>query len=360
MTGCDLSADTRSQSCASRLGTNRLEIGMDQRLEGMDPAEVFDLLIQRVQTLEIMQRTNAKAARGNELGMWALNPVAVDPLSSLATDDAGFVPELGGDQVSITARFPIMNAIDCLVSVHELIAWRPKSGDSHAGSLLSLCRTATESSATTIWLLSSTDRKVRRSASVRFNTSELNAQRSGQTAHKKFLESNPARIQSQEHQDFLEHLRLFNKRVEALRKAENQTPKVKVLSNENVVQAATRWIDQNPPIHATKDGGPYGNTTHSFEDVAVSFYRHSSAIMHGLKWPLDYLPRGEVDMSRIIVDGVNIAVGIAECAVALFEAQAQQRMPRINRERYYPRRLTPTIKQWAALYPVHPATKVAD
>ncbi|WP_157935023.1 hypothetical protein [Mycobacteroides abscessus] len=98
---------------------------MDQRLAGMDPAEVFDLLIQRVQTLEIMQRTNAKAARGNELGMWALNPVAVDPLSSLATDDAGFVPELGGDQVSITPRFLIMNAIDCLASMHELITWQP-------------------------------------------------------------------------------------------------------------------------------------------------------------------------------------------------------------------------------------------
>lgn len=167
---------------------------MDPRLVGMNPAKVFDLLIQRVQTLEIMQRTNAKATRGNELGTWGLKPVPVDPASNLAGDDAGFVPELGGDQVSITARFPIMNAIDCLVSVHELIAWRPKSHNSHGASLVSLCRTALESSAITIWLLSSTDRELRRSASVRFNTSELNAQRSGHTAHRKFLESDPDRM----------------------------------------------------------------------------------------------------------------------------------------------------------------------
>lgn len=333
---------------------------MDPRLVGMNPAKVFDLLIQRVQTLEIMQRTNAKATRGNELGTWGLKPVPVDPASNLAGDDAGFVPELGGDQVSITARFPIMNAIDCLVSVHELIAWRPKSHNSHGASLVSLCRTALESSAITIWLLSSTDRELRRSASVRFNTSELNAQRSGHTAHRKFLESDPDRMQSQQYQDFLEHLRLFDKRVDALRKAENQTPKIKVLSNEKVVQSAARWIDQNPPVHAAKDGGPYGNSPHGFEDAAVSFYRHNSAIMHGLKWPLDYMPDGEVDLSRLIVDGVNIAVGTAECAVALYEAQAQQRMPRITRQRHYPRRLTPTIRQWAALYPVHPNTTVAD
>lgn len=41
------------------------------------------------------------------------------------------------------------------------------------------------------------------------------------------------------------------------------------------------------------------------------------------------MPHGEVGLSRLIVDGVNIAVGIAECAITLFEAQAQQRMPRI-------------------------------
>ena len=193
--------------------------------------------MQRAQTLEITQRTNATATRGSELGTWGLKPLPVDPGSSLAADDEEFIPELGGDQVSITARFPIMNAIDRLVSVHELIAWRPTSRNSHATSLGSLCRTATESSATTIWLLSSTDREVRRSATVRFNTSELNAQRSGHTAHRKFLESDPTR-------------------------------------------------------------------------------------MH-----------------------------IAECAVALFEAQAQKRMPRISRERHYPRRLSPTVQQWAALLP---------
>lgn len=43
---------------------------------------------------------------------------------------------------------------------------------------------------------------------------------------------------------------------------------------------------------------------------------------NGLKWPPDYMPGGELDMSRMIVEGVNVAVGMGECAVALFEAQA--------------------------------------
>jgi len=62
--------------------------------------------------------------------------------------------------------------------------------------------------------------------------------------------------------------------------------------------------------------GPYGSKKFGFEDVAASFYSVSSAIIHGLKWPLDYIPNGELDMSRMIVEGVNVAVGMAECGVA--------------------------------------------
>ena len=326
---------------------------VDPRLAGMDPTEVFGLFTQRIQTVEVMQRTIAKAKRGGELRAWALKPILVDPGSSLAADDRDFMTEYSTAMVSTTARFPIMNAVDCLDAIEELIDWRPRSRNSHVGSILALCRTATESAATTIWLLSSAERAMRRGLSVRFTNSEIKPQLRFHVSTEKLVSrSGPPR--KQDYQDFLEHVRLYEQKTAMLRKGEHATPNGTVRGNDDVVRAAAQWIDTHPPPHASSEDGPYGRQGYGFEDVASSFYTVSSAIIHGLKWPLDYMPNGELDMSRFIVEGVNVAVGMAECGVALFEAQAQQRLPRIKQERHYPTRLTPTIKTWSAEYPVHP------
>ena len=262
--------------------------------------------------------------------------------------------QVGGDQVSITARFPIMNAIDCLVSVHELIAWRPKSHNSHGASLVSLCRTA----------LSSRRRspsgcfqaRIASCAEARASDSIPRTQCSTQRSYSALGSfSNPIPIGCRVNSTRISWSTFDCSTSESTRCARPKTrhPRSKC-SATKVVQSAARWIDQNPPVHAAKDGGPYGNSPHGFEDAAVSFYRHSSAIMHGLKWPLDYMPDGEVDLSRLIVNGVNIAVGTAKCAVALYEAQAQQRIPRITRQRHYPRRLTPTIRAMGSSLPRPP------
>ncbi len=146
---------------------------MDPRLADMDPAELFTRLSEKLTTADAMHRTLIRAQRGKELYAWGLSPQYADPNSSLAADDAGFMNEYTGDMVSATARFPIMNAIDCLCATAELIEWRPKSRDSHTTSILAQCRTAMESAATTIWLLSDRDRQMRRGLSVRFTTSDL-------------------------------------------------------------------------------------------------------------------------------------------------------------------------------------------
>lgn len=140
-----------------------------------------------------------------------------------------------------------------------------------------------------------------------------------------------------------------------LRRGENITPKASVRSNDGVVRFAAKWLDNHPPAHAA-EGEPFGRKAFGFEDTASEFYSTSSAVMHGLKWPLDYMPRGELDMSRLIVDGVSVAVAMAECAVALFEVHAQQRAPRSQREPLYPDRLGPTIRRWSRYFyePVHP------
>jgi hypothetical protein len=320
----------------------------------MEPGDVFALFMQRIETVEVMQRTQVKAQRGAELRTWGLKPVPVDPGSSLAADDRDFMTEYHAAMVSTTARFPIMNAVDCLEAVAELIEWRPKSRNSHAASILALCRTATESAATTIWLLSSVDRAMRRGLSVRFANSEIRPQLRYHASTNKWLAADPARLESQLHNDFREHVRLYEEKAAMLRRGEQATPNGTVKSNDAVVRAAAQWIDRHPPWHAKPDRGPYGNSRFGFEDVATSFYTVSSAIIHGLKWPLDYMPDGELDMSRMVVEGVNVAVAMAECGVALFEAQAQQHLPRFDQERHYPKRLAPTIKVWSAEYPVHP------
>ncbi len=331
---------------------------MDARLSGMDARDVFALYTQRVATLEILQRTVEKARRGGELEVWGTKRISdrfgrIDPRSSLANDDAGFMPDYGEDMVSVTALFPAMNATDALSSVAELIEGRARSRNSHAASILALCRTATESAATTIWLLSSDKQAMRRGLSVRFTSSELKAQLRFHQSTRAWFDADPLRKQRQDYHDFQEHVRLYNARVEQLRHGESQTPKARAIGNGDVVVAAAQWLDKHPPRHADGEGGPFGQKF-GFKQVADHFYTTSSAIIHGLKWPLDYLPSGEVDLSRMLVEGVNVAVAMAECAVALFEAQARQRLPRTKRQRLYPARLVPTVLEWSALFPVHP------
>ncbi|MGL6236113.1 MAG: hypothetical protein ACRC20_12305 [Segniliparus sp.] len=319
-----------------------------------DPQAVFDALRRRAETQAIIARTEAKAKRGAELGPWSLNVRRdlVAPQSSLALDDAGFMSDYAGDMVSGTAVFPIMSAVDGLTAINELIKGREISRESHAGSLLTLSRMATESAATTIWLLSSTDRAMRRGLSVRFTASELKEQRKYHSSIRKMFKQGPGKNQPVEYQKFLEHVRLFDERVEMLKRGENQTPKAKVPNNTSIVEAAAKWVDEHPPPHDTN--GSFGREGYGFEDAATSFYTISSAIVHGLKWPLDYIPNGEVDLSRMIMEGVGIAVSMAECAVALFEAQAQNWNTETKRQILYPTSLQQTVEEWARHYPADP------
>ena len=52
----------------------------------------------------------------------------------------------------------------------------------------------------------------------------------------------------------------------------------------------------------------------------------------------------------MVADGLAAAVGTAECAVALYEAQAQRRGAPTTRQQYYPDSLKPTIAEWSELY----------
>jgi hypothetical protein len=99
-----------------------------------------------------------------------------------------------------------------------------------------------------------------------------------------------------------------------------------------------------PPAHDR--GGLFAN---DFEGGVERFYVLGSGFVHGYKWAMDYI-KSEVETFAMLADGLAAAVGMAECAVALYEAQAQQRDAPTARQQFHPDSLKPTISNWSALY----------
>ena len=137
----------------------------------------FAAMQSRVAVVAVLERIRIRASRGRELKKWGLNPQQVDPDSSLAADDAGFLTAIGGDYVRTTALYPIMSATDCLAAIAELVDGWDASNNSHMVSLLTLCRSAVETAAKTVWLLSETDRAGRQARCVGFTYSEMSKMR---------------------------------------------------------------------------------------------------------------------------------------------------------------------------------------
>jgi PAS domain-containing protein len=286
----------------------------------------------------VLKRTGERAKRAGDLKEWGLRHPPPDPGSSLILDDDGFMTQIGG-LVHITAAFPIMNATDSLAAAAELIDSRSTSGNAHTAALLALCRSALESSAITVWLLCPTKRADRRARCLGYTQAELLAQKSFHAAEREWFDRDPNRPQQPE---FQEHVRLYEERVEML---DNQ-PKKRPPNSSDFPTEAGKWIDQHPPAH---DRELYAN---GFAHGVSRFYTLGSAIIHGYKWPMDYVQKSEQATFGMVADGLAAAVGMAECAVALYEVQAQRRQPPSQRKRLYPNRLQPTINDWSTLYKV--------
>lgn len=286
----------------------------------------------------VLQRTYDRAKRGRALKIWGLRPQTVDPGSSLALDDEGFMDQLGG-LVGATALFPIMNATDSLESAAELIAGRHQTRNAHITTLATLCRTALESASKTVWLLSPADRVERRARCVGFTFSELDAQRAFHAAERRRLEAQPNFEQDPTYSKFVEHVRLFDERVAMMNGLRRDKPP----NSSGFATKAGKWIEANRPPH-----DPNGLFRNEFQSGVERFYTLGSGFVHGFKWAADYV-HGELDTFAMVADGLAAAVGVAECAVALYEAQAQ-RPGSTARQQHYPDSLKPTIAQWSALY----------
>jgi hypothetical protein len=301
-----------------------------------------------------------RAARSWRLGEWALlhqvrpdssskprNPARFVPDrgSSLDLDDSHFVPELGGNFVSSTARFPVMNAAECLVGASQAFGASLEQRRTSTLSTGILCRSAIENAAKTIWLIADSSRAVRRARSLGYTEREIGYQKGYIAAETRFLDARTDAGRDADRRIFEETERRYRQRLNfltALPKSARQRPSS---DYEFFVRWAGDWIDKNPPPHITDaDGLQYGMSI-----GAERFYTVGSSFVHGYKWMTDYIGTEE-DVLAQLADSLAAAVIMTECAVALYEAQATH--PARPRVRYknYPGYLESTVSLWRARY----------
>jgi hypothetical protein len=167
----------------------------------------------------------------------------------------------------------------------------------------------------------------------------MSNQKSFHSVERRSIAAGPGGIDSQHYDKLQEHIRLFQLREEIFAKER----KAKTPNESGYVTRAAKWIDKHPPAHA--DDLPSG----SFELGVERFYSLGSAFTHGYKWASDYVKARE-NAYGMVADGVAAAVAMANCAVALYEAQAQRRGSPTERTRHYPSRLEPTVRAWSELF----------
>jgi hypothetical protein len=301
-----------------------------------------------------------RAARAWRMGEWALlHQVRVDGSSkprdpsrfvpdrgsSLDLDDAHFLPELGGNFVSSTARFPVMNAAECLVGASQAFGASLEQKRTSTLSTGILCRSAIENAAKTIWLLADPTRAVRRARSLGYTEREIGYQKKYIAVETRFLDLRTDDRRDAARQSFAEAEQQFRERLNFLTllpKAARQRPPS---DYEFFIRWAGDWIDQNPPPHVNDaDGLPYGMSI-----GAERFYTVGSSFVHGYKWMTAYLGTEE-DVLTQLAESLAAAVIMTECAVALYEAQATHPARARVRHKNYPDHLESTVLLWAGRY----------
>lgn len=337
-------------------------------MTGTRAADPLEDLLSRA---SLMFGVTDRAVRAWRLGEWALlhrvhedgsiqgpDPARFvpDKGSSLALDDAGFAldiaatmlpladPDKRENLVSTNARFPAMTAAENLVGAVQVHGAAIRERRTSNVSIGTLCRSAIENAAKTIWLLCDTDRAVRRARCLGYTARERSYQK-GYIEIEEQIYALRSDTSSPQYRVFQETKQKYENRhqlIEALADREVKRPPRKF---EDVVMEAAKWIDENPPAHITAANGlQYGMTL-----GAQRFYAFGSSFVHGYKWMSDYVT-GERDILAQISDGLGAAVIMTECAVALYEAQSTHPARIVVRQKNYPGWLEPTAEAWRPRY----------
>jgi hypothetical protein len=317
----------------------------------MDPAA-------RLRKVDLVMRITDRAVRTWPLNEWALlrrilpdgdssqpEPWRFIPHkgSSLGFDDLAFMPEIGERLVSSTARFPVMSATENLVGAAQAHGAAFQQGRTNIASVATLCRCALESAAKTIWLLAAPTRQERQARCLGFIQSERQPQQGFMKIEQQVLTAQDLPLDSPPYRNYLRHRADYDKRAALIAAVPKEARKKPPTNYSDIVAWSAKWVDANPPLHATNQ------LSLGMALAADRFYSYASSFVHGFKWMTDYIHDDE-DSLRMLDDGFAAAVIMTECAVALFEAQATHPAKAQLQSRNYPKSLLATVIDWSPRY----------
>lgn len=210
----------------------------------------------------------------------------------------------------------------------------------YASSVMQLCRSAMETSARTIWLLSDPDRNVRRDRCMSMEMEQLEQQSQFLKLDAEFerrgRNPRPPNVVAMNASHREKHADLTSR----VKKGYTFT---KPPSFTKTIAHAARWVDAHVPAHDTGELAASG-----LEEGARSFYPYGSSFVHGYSWMSDYARGGR--LFGMIADSLAAALNMTECAVGLYEAACRAPGGRRGADSLVTERLEPTIAQWMSLY----------
>ena len=317
--------------------------------------------MERLLNMARLMWSNAdRAVRAWRMGEWALllqvradnsskprdpSRFAPDRGSSLDLDDRHFMPTLGDNLVSSTARFPVMNAAECLVGASQAFGASLEQKRASTLSTGILCRCAIENAAKTIWLLADSSRAVRRARCLGYCEREIGYQKGYIAAETRFLAERTDDGRDAAYQSFVETEQQYRERLNFLTSLPKSARQRPPSNYEFFINWSGNWIDKNPPPHITNADG----LRYSMSIGAERFYTVGSSFVHGYKWMTAYIGTEE-DVLAQLADSLSAALIMTECAVALYEAQATHPAKPHVRRKNYPDYLEPTVSAWRPLF----------
>lgn len=300
-----------------------------------DPAIILAIL-------QTFSRIAERAKKAEELGPWGLTRRVPDPGSVLAEDDRvlfELLPDFDDPNlISGAAVFPAMAATDNASSVASLLPHISESKRLHAPAVMNLCRTAMESAARTIWLLGPTTRTERRARTISLASKEWYEQ-SRFFTHA--AELHAGRLTATQKAEREAHVATSG----AYQSVADAVTSIGFAGPTKVIEVSGQWIDAHPPAHARDEVRKFG-----VKKLAETTYCITSSTVHGYKWVHEHIGGDGRGLFNGIADALAIALVMTESAVALFEAQSIGDRPSEYPRPEYPRRLKPTIQEWAKMY----------
>jgi hypothetical protein len=216
-----------------------------------------------------LARAVDRGKRGHTLEPWGLHPHRADPGTPMALDDMDGFDSKIPEGVCGTVLFPIMNATDALASIQILL--RSGAGSipfkHHTSSFLSMCRTAFESSAQAIWILSPEDRESRRARAADLARIGIEHARD---YHKEAINAHDNKLMMRPDELYGQSKHRYNFHQDEL--AVLGTLPLRGKGYPAMVRKAANWLEAHPPAHTTDMQGKH------FPTIMKQQYRLCSSL----------------------------------------------------------------------------------